>query len=406
VGLTRHPCTVPHNTDELSKEPPYGKDWKSVEKSVKEEHANQGFGGRFGAGLPPTSDGQILFVQHMISKMLPSEEGGSRIAVVMNGSPLFSGGAGSDMSEIRRWIIENDWLDAIVGLPDQMFYNTGISTYIWIIDNAKRPERAGHVQLIDARQMFTKMRKSLGNKRNELGPDNLAEITRIYEMCTDSDHSRIVRNEEFGSLEVTVERPLRQRYEVTAESLADLAEATAIQKLSDADRDRLFDRLRSAADAISVSDDDVARAAVRDALANAAVKGKPIETAVLKSIAVRDEDVDPSVDAKGRLLPDPTLRDTETIGVPLERHVSWTERVDDRFEWSEYREAIEVHMRDEVLPYVPDAYVDWTRCRIGYDVPFTRRFYAYVRPRSLEEIRADLSKSQQRILELLTEVGT
>jgi len=310
------------------------------------------------------------------------------------------------MSEIRRWIIENDWLDAIVGLPDQMFYNTGISTYIWIIDNAKRPERAGHVQLIDARQMFTKMRKSLGNKRNELGPDNLAEITRIYEMCTDSDHSRIVRNEEFGSLEVTVERPLRQRYEVTAESLADLAEATAIQKLSDADRDRLFDRLRSAADAISVSDDDVARAAVRDALANAAVKGKPIETAVLKSIAVRDEDVDPSVDAKGRLLPDPTLRDTETIGVPLERHVSWTERVDDRFEWSEYREAIEVHMRDEVLPYVPDAYVDWTRCRIGYDVPFTRRFYAYVRPRSLEEIRADLSKSQQRILELLTEVGT
>lgn len=385
--------------------PPYGKDWKSVEKSVKAEHANQGFEGRFGAGLPSTSDGQILFVQHMISKMLPPEEGGSRIAVVMNGSPLFSGGAGSDMSEIRRWIIENDWLDAIVGLPDQMFYNTGIPTYIWIIDNDKRPERAGHVQLIDARQMFKKMRKSLGNKRNELSPSDIAEITRIYELCADGENSRIVRNEEFGSIEVTVERPLRQRYEVTPDSLVELGEVTAIQKLSNDDRDRLFECLRAAADSISVTDDDVARAAVRNALTDAGVKGKPIETAVLKAIAVHDEDAEPSVDAKGRPLPDPTLRDTETIAVPLERSVSWTEAVGDRFEWPEYREAIEVHMRDEVLPYLPDAYVDWTRSRIGYDLPFTRRFYTYDPPRPLEEIRADLSKSQQRILELLTEVG-
>lgn len=385
--------------------PPYGKDWKSVEKSVKAEHANQGFEGRFGAGLPSTSDGQILFVQHMISKMLPQEEGGSRIAVVMNGSPLFSGGAGSDMSEIRRWIIENDWLDAIVGLPDQMFYNTGISTYVWIIDNDKRPERAGHVQLIDARQMFKKMRKSLGNKRNELSPADIAEITRIYELCADGDNSKVVPNEEFCSIEVTVERPLRQRYEVTPESLAELAEVTVIQKLFDADRDRLFERLCAAADALLVTDDDVARAAVRNAMTEAGLKGKPIESAVLKAIAVRDEDAEPSVDGKGRPLPDPTLRDTETIAVPLDRRVSWAKGVDDRFKWAEYRMAIETHMRDEVLPYVPDAYVDWSKCRIGYDIPFTRQFYTYVPPRPLDEIRTDLAESQRRILALLTEVG-
>ena len=195
--------------DYMLANPPFGKDWKTIEKQVKAENTQLGFAGRFGAGVPSTSDGQILFLQQMISKMRPVEESGSRIAIVFNGSPLFSGDAGSGMSEIRRWIIEKDWLEAIVGLPDQLFYNTGIFSYIWVVTNRKRPERAGYVQLIDARELYAKMRKSLGNKRNELLPEHIAEVVRIYETFVDSDRSKVLPNEAFGYRKVTVERPLR-----------------------------------------------------------------------------------------------------------------------------------------------------------------------------------------------------
>ena len=229
--------------DYMLANPPYGKDWKTIEKEIKKENATLGFAGRFGAGLPPTSDGQILFLQQMISKMRPVKDGGSRIGIVMNGSPLFSGDAGSGLSEIRRWIIENDWLEAIVGLPDQLFYNTGIFTYVWIVTNRKRPERQGHVQLIDARNLYRKMKKSLGNKRNELAPEHIAEVTHIYESFTERELSKILPNEFFGYRKVTVERPLRVRYDVTEETLASLDESTPYSKLSDEVRETLTNGL-------------------------------------------------------------------------------------------------------------------------------------------------------------------
>jgi type I restriction enzyme M protein len=211
--------------------PPFGVEWKKVQDVVKNEADKLGFRGRFGAGLPRINDGSFLFLQHMISKMKPVEDGGSRIAIVFNGSPLFTGAAGSGESEIRRWIIENDWLEAVVALPDQMFYNTGISTYFWIVTNRKSPERRGKVQLVDGREMFSKMRKSLGEKRKEISDTQIEEITRLYAEFTESDHVKIFPNEAFGYLRITVERPLRLRWEVTEETRAALAASKAYQKL-------------------------------------------------------------------------------------------------------------------------------------------------------------------------------
>lgn len=214
--------------DYMLSNPPFGVEWKKIETAVRGEAAALGHAGRFGAGLPRINDGSFLFLQHMIAKMKEPEEGGSRIAIVFNGSPLFTGAAGSGESEIRRWIIESDRLDAIVALPDQLFYNTGISTYIWIVDNAKAPERRGQVQLIDARSFFRKMRRSLGEKRQEIAPEQIAEITRIYSgVEPDGEHSKVFANEAFGFRRITVERPLRLRYEVSAEAVAALRASKA-----------------------------------------------------------------------------------------------------------------------------------------------------------------------------------
>ena len=191
--------------------PPFGVEWKKVENTIRNEHDKLGFRGRFGAGLPRINDGAFLFLQHMISKMKPVAEGGYRIAIVFNGSPLFTGAAGSGESEIRRWIIENDWLEAVVALPDQFFYNTGISTYFWIVTNRKSPERRGKVQLVDAREFWVKMRKSLGDKRKEISPEQINEITRLYGEFTESERVKIFPNESFGYQRITVERPLRLR---------------------------------------------------------------------------------------------------------------------------------------------------------------------------------------------------
>ena len=193
--------------DYLIANPPFGVEWKKVADAVRDEHENLGFAGRFGAGLPRINDGSFLFLQHMISKMKPADQGGSRLAIVFNGSPLFTGAAGSGESEIRRWIIENDWLDAVVALPDQLFYNTGISTYFWIVTNRKTPERRGKVQLVDARELFEKTRKSLGEKRKQISDAQIDEITRLYHDFTESDRVKILPNESFGFLRITVERP-------------------------------------------------------------------------------------------------------------------------------------------------------------------------------------------------------
>lgn len=205
----------PHKKfDYMLSNPPFGVEWKKVEKEIRKEHEQQGFNGRFGPGLPRVSDGSLLFLLHLISKMRPAAEGGSRFGIVLNGSPLFTGGAGSGESEIRRYVLENDLVEAIVGLPTDMFYNTGISTYVWIISNRKPAARKGKVQLIDASGFWQKMRKSLGSKRKELSDEHIAEITRLFGQFVEAEQdgkpiSRIFKNEDFGYRTITVERPLR-----------------------------------------------------------------------------------------------------------------------------------------------------------------------------------------------------
>ena len=229
--------------DYMLANPPFGVEWKKVEEAVRAEHEARGYTGRFGAGLPRINDGSFLFLQHMLSKLKPPEEGGSRLAIVFNGSPLFSGAAGSGESEIRRWIIENDWLEALVAPPDQLFYNTGISTYFWVLTNRKRSERRGKVQLIDAREQWVKMRKSLGDKRKEISAEGIAEITRLYADFTEGERVKILSNESFGFQRITVERPLRLRWEVTAETAESLATTKQWTKLTSDQQHDLSARL-------------------------------------------------------------------------------------------------------------------------------------------------------------------
>lgn len=211
--------------DYMLANPPFGVEWKPEADFIKREHEEQGFGGRFGPGLPRINDGSLLFLLHMISKMKPANQGGTRLAIVFNGSPLFTGSAGSGESEIRRWIIENDWLEAIVALPDQLFYNTGISTYLWIVTNRKPRGRKGKVQLVDGTSFFRKMRKSLGNKRNEIGDDQRDEITRLYGKLRDGEFVKVFDNSDFGYQRITVERPLRLNFAVDDERVQRVREA-------------------------------------------------------------------------------------------------------------------------------------------------------------------------------------
>jgi type I restriction enzyme M protein len=314
--------------DYLLANPPFGVEWKKVDTAVRGEHKNLGFGGRFGAGLPRINDGSLLFLQHMISKMKPVTEGGTRLAIVFNGSPLFTGAAGSGESEIRRWIIENDWLEAVVALPDQLFYNTGISTYFWIVTNRKRPERRGKVQLVDARELFVKMRKSLGEKRKQVSAEQIAEIVRLYGDFTEGDRVKILPNESFGFQRITVERPL-------------------------------------------LGDD-----------------GKPV------------------TDRKGVPKRDASLRDQENVPLPAGTPV-WDqadEGAAKRLGDPAHRAAVDAYVEAEVLPWVPDAWVDHAKTKIGYEIPLTRHFYRYAPPRPVVEIDAEIKALEVRIQELLAEV--
>jgi type I restriction enzyme M protein len=211
--------------------PPFGVEWKKVEDEIRKEHEQLGFKGRFGAGLPRINDGSLLFLQHMASKMRSVDKGGSRLAIVFNGSPLFTGAAGSGESEIRRWLLEKDLVEAIVALPDQLFYNTGIHTYIWLVTNRKPAHRQGKTQLIDARSFYRKMRKSLGDKRNELADEHIAEITRFFKDFEENDYSLILDNEAFGYQRIVIERPMRLRYELSEATIAALDADKAFLKL-------------------------------------------------------------------------------------------------------------------------------------------------------------------------------
>ncbi|MGE3327468.1 MAG: N-6 DNA methylase [Acidimicrobiia bacterium] len=382
--------------------PPFGVEWKKVEATIRAEAETKGFNGRFGAGLPRINDGSFLFLQHMIAKMKPAPEGGSRVAIVFNGSPLFTGAAGSGESEIRRWIIENDWLEAVVALPDQLFYNTGISTYFWIVTNRKHPERQGKVQLIDARDLFVKMRKSLGEKRKEISPEQIAEITRLYGQFTEGDRVKVFPNSAFGFMRVTVERPLRQRWEITDDTIAAALASRPIEKLNDAARSALQETLVRHVGLTAPQMPQIARKVEPD------LRAIGLNPAALKAIwaalAVRDDDAPPVVDKKGNPEPDADIRDNENVPLP-ELAVTYAADPTERLATLAYRTSVEGYMTAEVLPYVPDAWVDHDKTKLGYEIPLTRHFYTYTPPRPLAEIDAEIKALEAQIQELLGKVS-
>jgi type I restriction enzyme M protein len=378
--------------DYMLANPPFGVDWKKYGEPIRTEREKLGFSGRFGAGLPAIDDGAMLFIQHMLAKMKPPEEGGSRIAIVFNGSPLFTGSAGSGPSEIRRWIIENDWLEAVVALPDQLFYNTGIFTYFWVLSNRKRPERRGKVQLLDARQSFTRMRKSLGEKRKEIGAEQINAITRLYGAFEEGDTVKIFRNEEYGYQRITVERPLRLRYEVDDESADRLVSSKSYAKLGGAEQNLLRDALTDLY-GLSTTERNEALGAFTHALGKLS---KNCEKAVFDAIAVRDPDA-PPVTKKGKPEPDPALRDKENVPLPPIPLAFEADPVE-RLATADYRDAVEAYVTAEVLPYLQDdGWIDHAKTKIGYEIPLTRYFYRYKPPRPLAEIDAEITQLEKEI---------
>ncbi len=388
--------------DYMLANPPFGVEWKKVRKDVVDEHDTQGFAGRFGAGLPRINDGSFLFLQHMISKMKPVEAGGSRLAIIFNGSPLFTGAADSGESEIRRWIIENDWLEAVVALPDQLFYNTGISTYFWIVTNRKAPNRRGKVQLVDARESWEKMRKSLGDKRKQISDSQIDEIVRLYGRFEEDERVKIFPNESFGFMRITVERPLRLHWEITEETLAAVRGDRKLAKLDADELSGLVDSLGAHQGLVGTTRSEF-EPEVDAALVGAGLI-KPQVKAVWDALAVTDPDAPIVTKRAGEPEPDSALRDQENVPLPDVR-VGYEHDPTARLASDEYRGAVDEYMKAEVLPYVPDAFLDHSKTKIGYEIPLTRHFYKYTPPRPLAEIDAEIGALEKEIRELMGEVG-
>jgi type I restriction enzyme M protein len=366
--------------------PPYGVDWKK-DKDAVEREAARGFSGRFGAGTPRISDGQLLFLEHLVSKMRTEKDGGSRIGIVHNGSPLFTGDAGSGESEIRRWILEKDYLEAIVALPDQLFYNTGINTYLWFVTNRKSKERKGKVQLIDGRGFFKKMRKSLGNKRHEIDEAGRKEILALYQNFTENDHSKIFQTTEFAYRQVTIERPLRLSFQITPERIDLIKAEKTFQKLKPKEQEEIVASLQSFPDQ-KLFLDRSEFLKVFTAHTKSLKLGAPIKKMILATLSERDEMASVCMDSDGNPEPDSELRDYE--------NVPWGTDVNEYF-------------KKEVLPYVPDAWInesvrdhkDNGVGKVGYEIPFTRFFYQYHAPRDLREIEGEIETIENELLALL-----
>ncbi len=378
--------------DYLLANPPFGVDWKKQQKEIQREHEKLGFAGRFGAGLPRVNDGSLLFLQHMIGKfepLLPAQQKhGSRLTIVFSGSPLFTGGAGSGESDIRKWIIENDWLEAIIALPEQMFYNTGIGTYVWIVTNRKEPRRKGKIQLLDAREFYVPMRRSLGDKRRKIGEkedgrDQIGEIVRLYGNFEDSETAKIFDNADFGYTRVTVERPLRLRYQMTTEDKARFLDACP----------HLLDDVHAIDQALGREpqlDWDAVWERIEALLKTRRSRWKATEQKLYRSVFTQKDPAAapvsiqyPKSPIQNRNEPDPDLRDFENI--PL-------------------KEDIDAYFAREVRPHVPDAWMDRSKDKVGYEINFNRHFYKYTPPRSLEVIDAELKQAEEEILRLLREV--
>lgn len=377
----------------LISNPPFGVTWKDEEKIVKEE-ADLGFDGRFGAGTPRVSDGSLLFLQNMISKMYDDEEG-SRIAIIFNGSPLFTGDAGSGESNIRRWIIENDLLEGIIGLPTDMFYNTGISTYIWVLTNRKSEKRKGKIQLVNATDFYQPMRKSLGNKRKEITSEQIKEIKDLYERFENNEKSKIFDNKDFGYRKITVDRHLKLSFVVNEEAIENVKKTTqfinlATSKKKDAEikeKEEAEGRLKQEKliKLLQSFDSKMQYLNRENFIKDLKAKGKDFDLAlpaglikaIVGVIGVRNEDADVCVDSKGNVESDSTLRDTESI---------------------ELKQDIYEYFDKEVKPHVNDAYMDEsTFGNIGYEVPFTRHFYKYEELRSFADIMKEVEELESEI---------
>lgn len=381
--------------------PPFGVDWKKQQKEIQKEHEKRGFDGRFGAGLPRVNDGALLFLQHMWSKredVKPKEhKEGSRLAIVFSGSPMFTGGAGSGESEIRRWLLENDWLEAIVALPESMFYNTGIGTYVWVVTNRKERRRKGKVQLLDARDVWTPggsedSKRSLGDKRRHMTIAQIDEIVRLYGKFEEGPRSKIFDNADFGCTRVTIERPLRLRYQMTTD-----------------DKARFLDACPHLLDDVQAIDKALGREPRLDwpatwdeieaLLKKRGSRWKATEQKLFRSVFTqRDAKAEP-VPAGGRgagFEADADLRDFENV--PL-------------------KEDIAVYFEREVKPHVPDAWmpgisvkngkavvIDESKAKPGYEISFNRYFFTFTQPRSLHDIDTDLQRAEDEVLRLLREV--
>ncbi|QKZ02934.1 type I restriction-modification system subunit M [Pseudomonas eucalypticola] len=376
LGNTLSNDQLPHEQfDYCLANPPFGVKWEKVQKQVQDEHSQQGYAGRFGPGLPRVGDGSLLFLMHLLSKRKPIELGGSRIGIVLSGSPLFNGGAGSGESEIRRWILENDWLEAIIALPTDLFYNTGIGTYIWVLSNHKDAERRDKVQLIDASAMHAPMRKSLGSKRKYLSDEQIAEIAKLHEAFEEGPNSKAFATSDFGYRRITVERPLRLRFSVTPDKLA------AYRDTKGSDQAEAFAGVQGEFDNLP-------------AFLNAAgIKklGKGALKAALACFGERDANAQPVLNDKGNLQADSDLREFENV--PL-------------------NQSIDDYFACEVLPHVPDAWIDTGKTDekdgqvgiVGYEINFNRYFYVYQPPRALVKIDAELKEVEAEIAALLGEV--
>ncbi|MGN6127896.1 MAG: type I restriction-modification system subunit M [Humibacter sp.] len=364
--------------------PPFGVDWKDERKAVDDEHSKLGFNGRFGPGTPAVSDGAMLFLLHLVSKMRKPEDGGSRMAIVLNGSPLSSGGAGSGESNIRKWLLDNDLVEAIIGLSRDMFYNTPISTYVWILTNRKIGDRRGKVQLIDGREYAVELPKGLGSKRNELAADDIAEIVGLYTRFEDSRHSRILGNDELLYRNVVIERPLRLTWCASADQIEHVLASKPVQKLGHEVGERVRATLEGLGAERSWKNRALFHAALQEAAAHAGLKlSAPLMKAITLELGEQDATADVCVDAKGKLEPDPSLRETDNI--------RWSEDVSDYFERA-------------VKPYTPDAWIDKAKTKEGADIAFTRHFHEFVRPRSVEEIDRDMNAEMDALRALLAEV--
>jgi len=394
--------------DYLLTNPPFGKEWKMDQVAVEAE-AERGYAGRFGAGTPRISDGQLLFLQHLLARMKDKDAGGSRVAIVMNGSPLFTGDAGSGESEIRRWILENDWLEAIVAMPEQLFYNTGISTYVWVLTNRKEEQRQGKVQLINAADFWVQMRKSLGDKRREISKEHIRRITEIYLSFTEGEYSKIFDTTDFGYRKITVERPLRLNFQASPERIERLNTQKAFTDLATSKKkktqEKLFEEsvgheqqqailsmLKALPDTIfkdrAIFEKELDKTTMRSGLK----LNPPLRKAILTALSERDETAEICRDKDNNPEPDPELRDTENV--PLKEDI-WT------------------FFEREVKPHVPDAWInaairdnkDGEIGKVGYEINFNRYFYKYQPPRPLEEIEADIKMLERDILEMLREVA-